>query len=61
MSFDGFVIDIHKDIQITATCYECGKDVDLADPSLNLKTHKDCLQPDGRLRVNLEFGNYEDR
>lgn len=58
MGADGFVIDLSESIRFEVRCHQCSRVVWLDEPE---RGHEDCVQPDGRLAVNYDIGNYEDR
>lgn len=59
MGADGFVVDPTQSYDIKVTCHMCGRPVWENDPPINY--HHECVSSDGRLAVNVEISNYEDR
>ena len=59
MGADGFIIDPMQSYTVEVRCHMCSRPVWEGDPPIN--QHHDCISKDGRLAVNVEIENYEDR
>lgn len=59
MGADGFIIDPTDGYSVEVRCRQCGRHVVPYDPPINY--HHECIGPDGRLAVNVEMENYEER
>lgn len=59
MGADGFIVDPKQGYTFEVRCHQCSRPVWENDPPINY--HQECLSRDGRLAVNIEIDNYEDR
>ena len=59
MGADGFIVDPTEGFSFSVRCHRCGKPVIAYDPPINY--HHECISQDGRLAVNVDIDNYEER
>lgn len=58
MGCDGYILNPFAGAWFNMTCHVCGGKVDPGSPGT---LHEDCIEDDGRLKVNVDNENYEPR
>lgn len=59
MGADGFIVDPTEPVMCVLRCHTCGYSI--RDGDTPITYHHECVGPDGRLAVNVDIDNYEER